>query len=194
MKVLLINAAQEFAHSGGRLNTTLHDIARGELAELGHEIRETRVAAGYDIEAEIEKFLWADIIVYQMPGWWMGAPWMLKKYIDEVLTLGHGRLFASDGRSRQDPNRHYGSGGLLQGRRYMLSVTWNAPQEAFDEAGNFFEGRGVDAVYFPFHKSQEFLGLQGLPTFLATDVIKAPRVDADVAAYREHLRRHLAAA
>ncbi len=189
MNILLINGAKEFAHSAGRYNHTLHDIARGELAELGHEIQETQVDAGYDIEAEVAKFLWADVIVYQMPGWWMGAPWIVKKYIDEVFTAGHGTLYASDGRSRNDPSRHYGSGGLLQGRRYMLSLTWNAPQAAFDEPGNFFEGRGVDAVYFPFHKSQEFLGLESLPTFLATDVIKAPDIEGDIAAYKAHLRQ-----
>lgn len=38
----------------------------------------------------------------------------------------------------------------------MLSVTWNAPVEAFNEFGNFFDGRGVDGVYFAFHKSQQF--------------------------------------
>ena len=22
---------------------------------------------------EVDKFLWADVVIYQMPGWWMGA-------------------------------------------------------------------------------------------------------------------------
>ncbi|MGO2055411.1 MAG: NAD(P)H-dependent oxidoreductase, partial [Halomonadaceae bacterium] len=117
--------------------------------------------------------------------------WIVKRYIDEVLTEGHGSLYASDGRSRQDPTKQYGSGGLLQGRRYMLSLTWNAPLEAFDEPDNFFEGRGVDGVYFPFHKSQEFIGLAALPTFIANDVMKMPDVDRDKAAYRNHLRKAL---
>nr|WP_300309518.1 NAD(P)H-dependent oxidoreductase [Halomonas sp.] len=194
MNILLINGAKAFAHSGGRYNDTLHELARGELAEMGHVIQETRVDDGYDTEAEVDKFLWADVVIYQMPGWWMGAPWTVKKYIDEVFTAGHGKLYANDGRSRTDPNRHYGSGGLLHGRRYMLSLTWNAPREAFDEPGNFFEGRGVEAVYFPFHKSQEFVGMEGMPTFLANDVIKAPDVEGDMTAYREHLHRHFAIA
>ncbi|QEM81700.1 NAD(P)H-dependent oxidoreductase [Halomonas binhaiensis] len=194
MNILLINGAKAFAHSGGRYNDTLHELARGELSEMGHVIQETRVDDGYDIEEEVEKFLWADVVIYQMPGWWMGAPWTVKKYIDEVFTAGHGKLYANDGRSRTDPSRHYGSGGLLQGRRYMLSLTWNAPKEAFDEPGNFFEGLGVEAVYFPFHKSQEFVGMEGMPTFLANDVIKAPDVEDDMTAYREHLYRYFAIA
>lgn len=188
MKIFLINGGKAFAHSGGRYNDTLHDTARGTLAEMGHELKEIRVDDGYDIDEEVQNFLWADVIIYQMPGWWMGAPWTVKKYIDEVFTAGNGSMYANDGRSRHDPSRHYGSGGLLQGRRYMLSLTWNAPREAFDEPGNFFEGRGVDAVYFPFHKSQEFIGLEALPTFLANDVIKAPDIEGHIAAYREHLK------
>ena len=40
----------------------------------------------------------------------------------------------------------------------MLSLTWNAPIEAFNREGDFFEGKGVDAVYMPFHKLNEFIG------------------------------------
>lgn len=191
MKVLLINGGKAFAHSGGELNNTLHGVAVSTLQEMGYGVRETVVDQGYNLETEVQNYLWADTIVYQMPGWWMGAPWIVKRYIDEVFTEGHGSLYASDGRSRQDPTKQYGSGGLLQGRRYMLSLTWNAPLEAFDEADNFFEGRGVDGVYFPFHKSQEFIGLEALPTFIANDVMKAPDVERDKAAYRNHLRRAL---
>jgi len=194
MKILMINAGQRFGHSGGRLNDTLHEAARAQLAELGHGLEETCIAAGYDIETEVRKILRADALIYQMPGWWMGAPWTLKKYIDEVFTAGHGSLYASDGRSSREPDRGYGSGGLLQGRRYMLSLTWNAPRAAFDEPGEFFEGRGVDGVYFPFHKSQEFLGMRRLPTFLANDVIKAPDVERDIRAYQAHLAEVFGAA
>ncbi|MGO2240712.1 MAG: NAD(P)H-dependent oxidoreductase [Halomonas sp.] len=188
MKILLINGGKAFAHSGGELNNTLQSVAVSTLQTLGHEVRETVIDQGYDVDAEVQNYLWADTIVYQMPGWWMGAPWIVKRYIDEVLTAGHGSLYASDGRSRQDPSKQYGSGGLLQGRRYMLSLTWNAPLAAFEAPGNFFEGRGVDGVYFPFHKSQEFIGLAALPTFIANDVMKVPNVERDTDAYRRHLR------
>ncbi|MES1953704.1 NAD(P)H dehydrogenase (quinone) [Salinisphaera hydrothermalis EPR70] len=161
---------------------------------MGHRLQQTVINDGYDVEAEVEKFRWADAIIYQMPGWWMGAPWIVKRYLDEVLTAGHGRLYASDGRTRTDPAHNYGTGGLLQGRRYMLSLTWNAPRAAFDKPDEFFEGCGVDGVYMPFHKAQEFLGLAALPTFLATDVIKAPDVNRVCATYRAHLQEQFGAA
>ena len=111
MKILLINGGKAFAHSGGELNNTLHAVAVDTLKELGHEVRETVIEQGYEVATEVQNFLWADSIVYQMPGWWMGAPWTVKRYIDDVFTEGHGSLYASDGRTRQDPTKQYGSGG-----------------------------------------------------------------------------------
>lgn len=187
--ILLLNGGKQFAHSAGQLNSTLHEAALAHLDRAGFDVRQTFIDGGYDVQEEVEKFLWADVVIYQMPGWWMGAPWTVKKYIDEVFTAGHGSVYASDGRTRSDHTQKYGSGGLIQGKQYMLSLTWNAPQQAFDEADDFFEGKGVDAVYFPFHKAQQFLGMSGLPTFLATDVMKRPDVPAALAAYQAHLER-----
>ncbi|MDN5451523.1 MAG: NAD(P)H-dependent oxidoreductase [Enterobacterales bacterium] len=81
----------------------------------------------------------------------------------------------------------YGSGGLIQGKQHMLSLTWNAPQEAFDDPEQFFHGQGVDGLYMHFHKANEFLGMTRLPTFLCTDVIKNPNVEHNIACYRDHL-------
>ncbi len=123
----------------------------------------------------------------------MGTPWILKKYIDEVFTAGHGRLYTSDGRSRSDASKKYGSGGLLQGKTYLLSVTWSAPKSAFDAPDDFFAGAGVDVVYLPFHKANEFLGMTALPTFICNDVIKQPDIAGDIARYRQHLAAYFPA-
>ncbi|KAF1052525.1 MAG: Modulator of drug activity B [Stenotrophomonas maltophilia] len=186
-KILLINGGKAFAHSNGQYNRTLHEAALAWLDQAGFDVRQTIIEDGYDVQDEVQKILWADVVVYQMPGWWMGAPWTVKRYLDEVFTAGHGSLYANDGRTRSDASQKYGSGGLIQGRQYLLSLTWNAPQQAFDDPSDFFEGKGVDAVYFPFHKANQFLGMQPLPTFLAVDVMKRPNIEADVQRYREHL-------
>lgn len=188
MNILLINGSAQFSHSGGKLNTTLHQHAVKVLSDLGHTIEQTAIGQGYEPKAEVEKILQANAIIYQMAGWWMGTPWTVKKYIDDVFTAGQGKLYENDGRTRSDPAKQYGTGGLLQGKRYMLSVTWNAPLEAFNEFGNFFDGRGVDGVYYAFHKSQQFVGLRALPTFIANDVIKNPQIPAFLAAYEAHLK------
>lgn len=185
--ILIINGAKQFAHSNGQLNDTLTDFAETHLHSLGHTVQITRTDHAYEAAQEVEKFLWADVIIYQMPGWWMGAPWTVKKYIDDIFTLGHGSLYANDGRSRSDASKKYGSGGLIQGKKYMLSLTWNAPIEAFNEPDQFFEGVGVDGVYLPFHKANQFLGMQPLDTFIVNDVIKMPDVPRYIDEYRSHL-------
>lgn len=84
--ILLLNGGKRFAHSDGRLNQTLHETALAHLDRRGFDLRQTFIDGGYDIPTEVDKFLWADVVIYQMPGWWMGAPWTVKRYIDEVFT------------------------------------------------------------------------------------------------------------
>ena len=93
--ILIINGAKKFAHSNGQLNDTLTEVADGTLRDLGHDVRIVRADSDYDVKAEVQNFLWADVVIWQMPGWWMGAPWTVKKYIDDVFTEGHGTLYAS---------------------------------------------------------------------------------------------------
>ncbi|WP_374571888.1 NAD(P)H-dependent oxidoreductase [Acinetobacter sp.] len=190
--ILIINGAKTFAHSNGELNDTLAELAKAVLGKLGHSVEVTRADSLYDADEEVQKYLWADTVIYQMPGWWMGAPWTVKKYIDDVFTAGHGSLYANDGRSRSDAAKQYGSGGLIHAKKYMLSLTWNAPIEAFSAPDQFFHGAGVDGVYLPFHKANQFLGMQALPTFMVNDVIKAPEIAAYKAQYRSHLMQAFA--
>ena len=185
--ILIINGAKKFAHSNGQLNDTMADVAQSYLRDAGHAVRVVRAEDDYDVKEEVQNILWADTIIWQMPGWWMGAPWTVKKYIDEVFTEGHGSLYASDGRTRSDASKKYGSGGLLHGKKYMLSLTWNAPMEAFTDPEQFFHGVGVDGVYLSFHKANQFLALEPLPTFIANDVMKLPDGPRDIAEYRKHL-------
>lgn len=56
-------------------------------------------------------------------------------------TRWNGLVFAQsaqhlvdDGCTRDDPSKQYGTGGKMQGKQYMLSLTWNAPQEAFGDS------------------------------------------------------------
>lgn len=171
-KILIIDGGKTFAHSKGELNHTLTDAAASQLRDLGHDVTVTVADSDYVVAEEVQKYLDSDVVIYQMPGWWMGEPWTVKRYIDEVFTEGHGSLYASDGRTRSDSTKKYGSGGLIQGKKYMLSLTWNAPLEAFVEPEQFFEGVGVDGLYLHFHKANQFLGMEALPTFICNDVIK----------------------
>lgn len=75
------------------------------------------------------------------------------------------------------------------GQKYLLSLTWNAPLEAFTDPDQFFHGIGVDGVYLHFHKANQFLGMEALPTFICNNVIKEPNIADDITRYREHLAK-----
>lgn len=124
-----------------------------------------------------------------MPAWWMGEPWIVKKYIDEVYMEGAGILFKNDGRSRKDESLKYGSGGLSQGKRVMFSVTWNALLGVFTDKDAFFEGLGVEIVYPHLRKAHEFMGMQALPTLMCNDVVKNPQVEQYIKDYEAHLKK-----
>ena len=194
--VFLINAHQEYPFSKGRLNHSLTELARAHFEERGYALKTTTMREQHDVDAEIAKHQWADVVVLQSPVNWMGVPWSFKRYMDQVYSAGmDGRLCAGDGRSRRDPSKQYGSGGTLTGTRYMLSLTFNAPRESFDDPGQrFFAGRGVDALFWPAHLNFQFFGMQPLETFACFDVMKNPDIENDFRRYREHLGRLFPAA
>lgn len=73
----------------------------------------------------------------------------------------------------------------------MLSVTANAPREAFnDPSQGFFAGRSEDDLLLPMHLNFKWLGLEKMPTFLAYDVMKNPEIDSDFARFDVHLTKH----
>jgi modulator of drug activity B len=189
-KVLLINAHQFYeGFSEGKLNKTMAGVMKEALEAKGGEVKRTYIEKGYDINEEVEKHLWADIIITQSPVYWFGAPWIYKKYIDEVFTAGlvQQNLLIDDGRTRKDPDRQYGTGGKMQGKKYMLSLTWNAPEEAFgDKAQNLFEGKTVDDVFIAHTGVYKFCGAEVLPSFSCYDVMKNADVENDIKRLKQY--------
>jgi modulator of drug activity B len=170
---------------GGSLNHAFSQYAADTLTGLGHQVKITQVESPWVPELEAEKIRWADVIIVQTPGWWMGAPWQLKKYEDQVFIQKG--VCGTDGRHMDNPTKNYGRGGILTDKKYMISSTWNAPKEAFSDPAEFFEGRGIDGVFFPLHKAFQFLGMKPLPSFMANDVVKNPQIEADKARWIAHL-------
>ena len=193
-QILLINGAKAFATSGGKLSALLQSVAKEELLQLGKTVIETKIDDGYDLGEEVAKIMSSDAIIWQMPAWWMGCPWIVKKYIDEVFMSSNGQFLTGDGRHRETPDHGYGTGGLLCDKQYMFSVSWNAPLAAFTDKNEFFGGVGVDGVYLPLHKAMQFIGMKPLPTFMCNDVIKNPQIEKFVSNYRQHIRQVFQAA
>ncbi len=189
-KVLIIDAGCQNFGKGGTLNHEFAALAAVELQKMGWSAEITLVDRDFDLEAEVAKVEAADAVIVQTPGWWMSTPWQLKRYEDQVFCSP--KLCGGDGRSRANPEKKYGSGGFLTKKHYMLSSTWNAPLEAFTDPAQFFEGRGIDGVFMPLHKTFEFIGMKPLASFMANDVFKNPTIEADFERFKEHLATEFA--
>lgn len=187
--ILLINAHQRYeGFAEGKLTHSILEQMQNKFISLGFTVKYTNIEEEYDPNEEIEKHLWADLIVFQTPVYWMSVPWITKKYLDTVYTLnGHGKLYNDDGRSSSDDSKKYGTGGLMQGKKYMLSTTWNAPLEAFTEKDQFFEGKSVDDIFIWLHKMYQFLGYSKVDSFNCFDVIKNPNITKDLNDLESHL-------
>nr|WP_306592101.1 NAD(P)H-dependent oxidoreductase [Geothrix sp. 21YS21S-4] len=192
--MLIINAHLSYpGWSEGKLNLAFMDFAKTFFAERGHQVAETFVERGYDPEEEVNKHVAADLVILQMPVNWFSAPWIYKKYVDEVFNAGLNTktLLEGDGRTRQDPTRQYGMGGHMQGRKFMISATWNAPRDAFDNPnGALYGGKGTADVFLPLTSNYKFVGFDILPDFGVFDIFKSPDIPGALEEYRGHLEKH----
>lgn len=133
----------------------------------------------YDPEEEVRKHASADLVILQTPVNWFSAPWIYKKYVDEVFNAGltTQAMLEGDGRTREDPGRQYGTGGKLQGRKFMICPTWNAPREAFDNpGGTLLGGKGTADLFLHITSNYRFIGFDILPGFGVFDIFKSPDI------------------
>jgi NAD(P)H dehydrogenase (quinone) len=75
-----------------------------------------------DIQAELDKLLWADLLILNFPIFWFSAPAMLKGWIDRVLVSG----ICYGGK------RFYDQGGLA-GKKALVTVTLGGREHMFGE-------------------------------------------------------------
>ncbi|OIP00625.1 MAG: hypothetical protein AUJ98_07245 [Bacteroidetes bacterium CG2_30_33_31] len=184
-KILLINGHQYWESSPGKLNNTLVAEAINIFNMANFETSVTSIEIGFDVKEEVEKYLWADYILYFTPVFWFGIPSGFKAYIEKVFSAGKGKLFTDDGRSS---GGKYGSGGLLFNKKYMLLTTWNAPSEAFNSHNQYLlENKSVDDIFLNFHSAQKFVGLEKMPSFSLHDVKKNPNIDTFIHRLNIHL-------
>lgn len=194
MNVLVINAHLNYPNwSEGTLNKSMVEVVKTFFVSQGHTVVETHVEDGYDADKEVQKHATSDLVILQTPINWFGAPWIYKKYVDEVFNSGFDSkiLLDNDGRTRSDPNRQYGTGGHMQGKKFMVAATWNAPTETFDNPDSImFAGKGVDDLLLNITSNYKFSGYDILPSYGVYDIYKA---DADIAAGLEGYKEHLEA-
>jgi len=191
-KILIINAHQKYeGFSEGKLNETFTNIAKDTFEAADCEVKTTYIEKGYDISEEVEKHEWAELVITQTPVNWFNTPWIHKKYIDEVFStaLAQGKIIKDDGRTRSDVNKQYGTGGLSQGKKYLLSATWNAPAEAFNDPDQvLFAGISANDALINLSANYRFCGYEILTGFHSHDVLKNPQIERDIISFKQQLR------
>ena len=155
--------------------------------ENSYEIKFTTVEQGYTAELECEKYNWADKILIHFPVYWFSVPGMFKTYLDTILLPQ--RFYANDGRTRKNPHKKYGSGGLMKNKKYMLCSTWNAPKNAFDPVDELFNGKSVDDILISTHLAMQFCGLKKIESFHFHDVFIGELVAQQIKEFEEHIKK-----
>jgi len=150
-------------------------------------VLETHIENGYDPIDEVEKHLAAEIVILQTPVNWFGAPWIYKKYVDEVFNAG---LFTkkfqeNDGRSN---GGQYGTGGKMQGRKFMVTGTWNAPKDAFGDASQvLMQGKTTADLFLNLTSPYRFVGYEIMPDYGTFDIFRKQKIAIDIENYPDYL-------
>ena len=190
-KVLITHAHQRYKGiAEGKLNDTLAQVTEEFFKDKSYIIEHTYLEKGYDVETEIDKLLNAHLVIIHTPVYCFNAPWIFKKYTDEVFLQGmiNHKLLNGDGRTRENPEKQYGTGGLLYGKKVGIIATWNAPKESFNDDNQvLLEGKSADDVLYNISLNYKFCGMEVLPYLHYFDVVKNPNIDL----YKKELEQYL---
>ena len=126
-----------------------------------------------DVQRELARLEWADLVIFQFPLWWHAQPAILKGWLDRVLVYG-GRYTS---RMRYDH-------GYYRGKQAVLSVTTGSPEKAFQPYGR--AGNMVHWLW-PMHASLYYVGFDVLAPLVSYGVQGGGIRYQDEANLMEHL-------
>ncbi|MDA8486197.1 NAD(P)H-dependent oxidoreductase [Pseudomonas resinovorans] len=110
-----------------------------------------------DIQRELEKLLWADLLILNFPLYWFSVPAILKGWIDRVLVSG----ICYGGK------RFYDQGGLA-GKKALVTLTLGGREHMFGEGA--IHGPLEDMLRPLLRGTLAYVGLDVLPPFVAWHV------------------------
>ena len=110
-----------------------------------------------DIQAEIEKLKWCDLLIFNFPMYWFSVPAILKGWIDRVFVSG----FCYGGK------RFYDQGGL-KGKKGLLAFTLGGREHMFGQ--DKIHGDMQTMLRPILRGSMAYVGLSVLPSFIGWHV------------------------
>ncbi|MBS2007666.1 MAG: NAD(P)H-dependent oxidoreductase [Cyanobacteria bacterium SZAS TMP-1] len=129
-----------------------------------------------DVEAELKKLEWCDLLILQFPLWWFSMPAIMKGWVDRVFAF----------------KRVYGSGkwydaGVFAGKKAMLSLTTGGGEAMYEPTG---VNGDLHAILYPInHGMLRFVGFDVLPSFISWSPAHRSAEDraAELERYKETL-------
>ncbi|WP_136476009.1 NAD(P)H-dependent oxidoreductase [Pseudomonas sp. DG56-2] len=110
-----------------------------------------------DIQQELDKLLWADLVVFNFPIFWFSTPAILKGWFDRVLVSG----VCYGGK------RFYDQGGLV-GKKALVTVTLGGREHMFGEGA--IHGPLEDLLRPLLRGTLAYVGFEVLEPFVAWHV------------------------
>ena len=138
-----------------------------------------------DVKAEIEKLLWADILILHFPLWWFHMPAILKGWVDRVFA--YGLAYGVGEHSDKRWGDRYGEGTFV-GKRAMLVVTAGGWEEHYSPRG--VNGPIDDLLFGINHGILYYPGYDVVPPYVAygTDRFDERDFEPLAEALRERMR------
>lgn len=155
---------------------------RGQPAYLNYALEQRRAqesgTTAPDIQGELAKLLWCDLLILNFPIYWCAPPAIMKGWFDRVLVSG----LVYGGK------RFYDRGGLT-GKRALVVATIGGKQHMFERGG--VHGPIEDMLRPVLQGTLAYAGLSVLPPFMAWHV---PYITSEARGqlllqYRDHLTR-----
>lgn len=133
-----------------------------------------QVYPDFDMDVEFEKTLLLnhDIIIWQHPFYWYGAPAIIKQWID--LVLEHGWAYGKEGNA-------------LRGKKIFNAISTGGPQMAYDTDG--FNKYTIQQFLAPFERTAHLCKMHYLPPFVIHGTHKASAEEKRL--YAEQYRKLL---
>ncbi len=157
-----------------------NDFLERRFPEQLHYDREQKHAVEHsafapDIQAEIDKLLWCDLLILQFPLWWFSVPAMMKGWIDRVFVNG-----VAYGKGRR-----FDAGGL-KGRKGMLALTTACYSDMAEPDGLLAD---IHINLWPLQAGTlAYCGIQVLPPFVGWSIQYTDEMQR-LAYQREYARR-----
>lgn len=151
-------------------------LERANPERFDYLAEQTHAKFSAELQGEMDKLMWCDLVIFQFPLWWFSLPAILKGWVDRVFAVG----FA------YDRARSYET-GVFRGKRAMLSFTTGAPPTFYVDGGRHGD---IDTLILHIQRGMlYYVGMDVVPPFIAYG---AARVAPDQrAGYLEAYRQRL---